>query len=71
MATVAVTVEADMVAAMVATVADRLPDMAAAPVARVVGVDVAVADVAAAIKRQSLKCPPIRMQDCANYTSIS
>jgi len=42
---VAVTVEADTaVAAMVATVADRLPDMAAALVARVVGVDVAVAD---------------------------
>ncbi len=66
MATVAVTVEADTVAAMVATVADRLPDMAAAPVARVVGVDVAVADEAAAIKRQSPKCPPYRMQDCAN-----
>jgi TctA family transporter len=67
MATVAVTVEADTaVAAMVATVADRLPDMAAALVARVVGVDVAVADEAAAIKRQSPKCPPYRMQDFAN-----
>ncbi len=71
MATVAVTVEADMVAAMVATVADRLPDMAAVPVARVVGVDVAVADVAAAIKRQSPKCPPNRMQDlCQLYFDL-
>jgi hypothetical protein len=61
MATVAVTVEADTGAAMVATVADRLPDMAAAPVARGAGEDVAVADVAAAIKRPSPKCPPNRM----------
>ncbi len=70
MSTVAATAEADLVAAMAATVADRLPAMAAAPEARVAEVDVAVADVAAAIKRQCPKCPPNRMQDCANYTSI-
>jgi hypothetical protein len=41
--------------------------MAAAPVAgEDVAVAVAVADVAAAIKRPSPKCPPNRMQDCAN-----
>jgi hypothetical protein len=67
MATVAVTVEADTGAAMAATVADRLPDMAAAPEAPVAGEDVAVAvaDVAAAIKRPSPKCPPNRMQECS------
>jgi hypothetical protein len=67
MATAEVIVEADTEAAMEATVADRLPDMAAAPVALAAGEDVAaaVADVAAAIKRPSPKCPPNRMQVCS------
>jgi hypothetical protein len=54
---------------MAATVADRLPAMAAVPAAPAAGVD--AADVAAAIKQQGPMCPPTRMQDCANYTSIS
>jgi hypothetical protein len=69
MATVAATAEANMVAAMAATVADRLPAMAAVPAALAAGVD--VADVAAAIKQQGPMCPPNWMQDCATYTSIS
>jgi hypothetical protein len=69
MATVAATAEADMVAAMAAMVADRLPAMAAAPEAPVAGVD--VADVAAAIEQHGPMCPPNRMQDCANYILIS
>jgi hypothetical protein len=68
MAIAAVTVGADSGVVMVATVADRPPDMAAAQAAPVVGevVAVAVADVAAATKRPCPNCLPNRMQEFTN-----
>ncbi len=65
MAIAAVTVGADSGVVMVATVADRPPDTAAAQAAPVAGVvvAVAVADVAAATKRSCPNCLPNRMQE--------
>ena len=66
MATADMIMEADTGVAMEDTVADMLPDMAAAPELLVAGEDVAaaVADVAAATNRPSPTCPPNRMRDC-------